>query len=149
MRFEESHAEPVELSGDADLQVHADACEFRAPVVIRGCRVTHLGLYATYFLQGLRLVDCVVEGPVVFQSGGHNRRPIELQDTEFLDTVDFEDSWFMHEVVLRRVQFRKGTNLLGNPGTPVEVQFDRPPVLEDVVGQLDLTTYGRGSRSRS
>lgn len=144
VRYDESHHEPVEISGDAELRFRADCCAFHAPVVLRGCRVEQLDLYATYFHGGLRLEDCVVACPVVFQSGGHNRAPVAFVDVHFLESVDFEDCWFTGELLLRRVVFAKPTNLLGNRGTPVEVTFDHAPVLDEVTGRLDLHTFGRG-----
>ena len=55
---------------------------------------------------------------------------------------------FEAELTLRNVKLHKGTNLLSNIGTPVEVSFQTPPVLQRVEGQLDSNTYKPASSNQ-
>jgi hypothetical protein len=52
----------------------------------------------------------------------------------FKEFVDFEDCCFDGDVVLvlENVKFVKGTNLLGNKDTPVEVSFEKNLVLVNI-----------------
>lgn len=139
--FVDMHDEEVILHNDLALAFVAPFVQFKKPILIKNCNLLNLDLYATYFLQGLSVVNCLVTCPVYWQSGGHNQKKITFANCSFEEFVDFEDCWFVEEIEFENVQFVKGTNLLGNKGTPVEVSFDKGYVLKNVVGPLALNTY--------
>ena len=108
----------IEIEGDDDVRFSASLAQFYCPVRLCRCTITRLDLYATYFLGGLEIEKCRILCEVNWQSGGHNERPVRILDSTFSEFVDLEDCSFESEVVLRNVKFLKGTNLLGNIGTP-------------------------------
>lgn len=134
----------VVVVGDGDVRFSAAFAQFEQPVRIADCTIVQLDLYATYFLAGLKIENCRVLCDIVWQSGGHNKRPIRVVDSEFVGFVDVEDCFFQAEVILCNVKFHGGTNLLGNVGTPVEVSFEQPLHCESVEGPLDTQTYTAG-----
>ena len=133
----------VTIGDDESLSVNASLCQFSAEVEIRNCRVVRFNLFGTYFLAGLRILQCHFDCPVNFQCGGHNTSEILLSDCTFEEFVDFEDCYFDSIVILERIVFRRGTNLLGNKGTPVEVTWSTPPKLVEVQGELECSTFRR------
>ncbi len=141
--FGDTHDEPVTISGDNDLEFVALFCRFSKPVTISNCTVSDLNVYSTSFLSGLCIQNCRIKPQVTFQSGGHNKLPILIADTSFDSFCDFEDCWFMSDVIIRNVIFAKGTNLTGNKGTPVEVSFDGKLIVENVTGPIDVGTFRR------
>jgi hypothetical protein len=61
-----------------------------------------------------------------------------LERTTFGGFVNFFDCWFTGPVVIRRCRFEGGTNLLGNGGQSVAVQFDVPPAIEENLRNLGV-----------
>ena len=116
---------------------------FDEPVTFENCQFVHLDFYATYFLKGLTITDCIVNDRLTFQSGGHNYKElsITITNTRFDSFVDFEDCWFTGPFTLQNVIFAQGTNLLGNQNNPMAVSFDFEPKITDVEGKLDVNTY--------
>lgn len=131
----------VEIDGDADVRLSASFAQFQRPVRLADCTIHRLDLHSAYFLRGLEIKNCRILCDVNWPWGGHNRLPIRIVDTEIIGFLDLEDCLFEAEVIFQDVKLHKGTNLLGNVGTPVEVSFEMPPVLELVEGQLDVNTY--------
>ncbi len=139
----DTHDEPVTISGDDDLEFVAPCCEFAKPVTISDCTISELNAYSTSFLSGLCIQNCRIRRMATFQSGGHNKLPILITDTSFESLCDFEDCWFMSDVIIRNVIFAEGTNLTGNKDTPMEVSFDGKLIIENVTGVIDLDTFRR------
>jgi hypothetical protein len=90
-----------------------------------------------YFIKGLTCRDSEVLSEVLFDSGGHNspETPILFERVKFHQFVDFWDCWFKGPIIFRDVEFMDGTNLLAEKEGNVEFEF--PPVLENVKGTLD------------
>ena len=82
------------------------------------------------------MINCTVHCRVDWFAGGHNNKPILIQDCTFKEFVDVGDCWFHDVVRLERVQFEKGTNLLGDRGSPYQVDFDTEPQIIGVEGIL-------------
>jgi hypothetical protein len=111
------HAEPVEW----------DRCVFKEIEIAAG----------VYFIKGLICRDSEFLSEVLFDSGGHNspETPILFERVKFHQFVDFWDCWFKGPIFFRDVEFAEGTNLLAEKEGYVEFEF--PPVLENVKGTLD------------
>jgi hypothetical protein len=114
---------------------------FTRKIEIKNCRIVNLDIFGMYCLAGFCIRDSVILCQVSWQSGGHNLEPVIFENCEFVEFVDFEDCSFDSRVTLRNVSFTKGTNLFGNKGTPVEVSFASPPLLENVSGILNANTF--------
>lgn len=139
----------VQIEGDGDVRFSACFTQFYAPVRMANCTVKQLDRSSTYFLGGLEIENCTILCDVSWPWGGHNKRPIRIVDSVFGGFLDVEDGAFEAEVILRNVKFCKGTNLLGNVGTPVEVSFEIPPTFDRVEGQLDVDTYKPASATNA
>ncbi len=150
----------IAVSGNLSLHALADGTVVRSPIRIADCHfeglagealrfeagfsienttLGELALTFSYFPGGLEVVDCAVSGPVDFQCGGHNTdgRVFRLERSTFREFVNFFDCWFEAPVLVRGCRFEAGTNLLGNIGAPMQVQFDVAPVTESNTGALD------------
>lgn len=124
---------------------HLDAMllQLEGPVVLRRVHIGRADFYAAYFLQGLLLEECEVEGYLDFQAGGHNKPgfAVRLLGNTFHGFVNFFDCWYEAEMEVTGNDFRQGSNLLGRPhGIPVT--FDVPPMLLDNLGRLDHPDEG-------
>ena len=125
----------------------ASFARFKRHVRFERCSFQYGDFYAAYFLQGLYVSACEFNTGATFQSGGHNAKDcnFEIRDSVFQDFADFEDVWFEGPVIIDNVDFRDGTNLLGNVNTPMQVTYDYPPIIENTQGSLDIDTYDQNS----
>ena len=140
-KFQDCVEDDVTIDGDHNVQFVAAFTLFEKPVRIKNCSIEKLDLLATYFLGGLEITNCRILCDVNWQSGGHNRQPIQIVDSEFLGFLDTEDCIFEAEVSLQTVKIPKGSNLLGNIGTPVEVIFETAPTLDMIEGRINVDTF--------
>ena len=93
----------------------------------------------TYFLGGLIIDNCIFEGYLDMQAGGHNKKAVSITNSTFKNFVNFFDCWYQGEVVIRNNHFQKGTNLLGAHTTSgIRTNFDVQPIIERNKGQLDI-----------
>lgn len=141
--FTEDPAKQLEIANDPNLCFKGSMVAFTEPVIIKNTTIKEMDIYASYFIGGLTLMGCIVESAVKWASGGHNQKPIIFDQCDFHDFVDFEDCTFEAPVQLKNVRFRKGTNLLGNQGTPVEVSFTFPADIHQCQGDLRVSTFDR------
>ncbi|MFW7380271.1 MAG: pentapeptide repeat-containing protein [Oligoflexus sp.] len=132
---------PIEINNDQQLEFLAPMVQFTKSVKIKGSKIKGLDIYANYFAEGFELEDCVIESKVIWTAGGHNLKPILFKNCVFNEFVDFEDCYFEGDVIFENVRFIKGTNLMGNKGTPVEVTFEIDPRLTNVEGDFAMDTY--------
>ena len=120
----------------------ADCAQIFSPVKFENCTFDSVSFHGAYFLGGFVMRNCVVNGRLGFECGGHNDNgEFALVDSRFDKLVDFEDCWFTGPFRIDKVELRDGSNLLGNEGTPVAVTFDVPPTVKSVTGRLDCNTY--------
>ena len=141
--FKNDPAKIISILGDDQLEFESSMIQFSERVEIIQCIVINFDIYASLFIGGLRIENVIVKCPVKWMAGGHNKQPIILKDCVFEEFVDFEDCCFDHEIIFENVQFIKGTNFLGNKGTPVEVSFEFKPKMVDVTGELDINTFNK------
>lgn len=110
---------------------------YERPVSLHASHFVEAVFFAAYFRQGLTIADCVFEGSVDFQAGGHNQPgySVCLLRNTFQGFVNFFDCWYEAEVQVKGNVFRAGTNLLGTPmGIPVS--FEVPPRIAANTGSL-------------
>lgn len=112
--------------------------QFQRPVVLRHLHIGRLDFTFSYFLQGLTVENCTIDGYLDFQAGGHNQPgfPVQLLDNTFHGFVNFFDCWYRGPVQVAGNDFRQGANLLGAPFN-IPVTFDVPPQLTGNLGRLD------------
>jgi hypothetical protein len=120
------------------------ATQFEKPVRLVNCHFLKCQFVFTYFSGGLIIDNCIFDGYLDFQAGGHNKtgKPVIIANNQFADFVNFFDCWYENEVIISNNTFQKGTNLLGRPFN-IPVTFDIAPVIENNKGQLDLNTEGK------
>ena len=113
---------------------------FRGRFVLEDCVIDAAQFTFTYFLGGLQILRCTFRSDLDFQSGGHNSgtAPCRIEDSSFEGFVNFADCWFEGPVQVGGCRFARGTNLLGNKRSPLEVRFDVPPIVAENLGALDL-----------
>lgn len=141
--FEEDVCRTLSFQNDADFCFAARMVQFTELIEIRQCRVKEFDVFGMYCGNGLVIQDCEFDCAVDWESGGHNKSPIIIENCVFNRFVSFEDCYFENEIILKNVVFSQGTNLLGNKNTPVRVGFDKVPVLENVTGELAVNTFDR------
>ena len=117
--------------------------QFHKLVLINNSRINKAILLGTYLFEGLQIQKSTITKEFLFQCGGHNKInfPIQIENTIFKCFADFEDCWFTGKVKLKHVEFQKGSNLLGNKNTPVEVEFERGIDIENVQGDIKINTF--------
>jgi len=98
----------------------------------------------SYFLGGLEIINCCFKNYLDFQSGGHNKthNPVRLENSVFLDFVNFFDCSYDGPFILNGNDFQKGTNILGNKNMPYEVTFKLAPLLKNNKGIINLNGEG-------
>lgn len=124
--------------------VAAHYLRFQQPLVLEQVRIAgRANFQATYFFGGFSASECIFSAAVDFSMGGHNRNgaPFALRDCRFTHFVGFGDCWFEGPVEISGCSFDGGSNLLGNRGLPIEVQFDVQPNLRGSSGQLALNGW--------
>jgi len=117
---------------------------FKEKVLINNCIFKQSDFYASYFLGGLTIDSCTFENNIsLMTSGGHNKSPTKviIRNTLFKGFVDMSDAWFEGPVEISGCNFIKGSNLLGNNDTPVQVKFDYKPSLLNNSGKLDINDF--------
>jgi len=122
--------------------IEAKFCQFNLPIFLEEVEVRlDSSFYACYFVAGLRITNCHFYGSLDFQSGGHNKNGHEfrLERSQFDGFVNFFDCWFEGPVVINQCNYLFGTNLLGNKDQPFEVTFDQEPLIENTIGDLNLS----------
>lgn len=137
----DTQTDVIEISNEQVVNFIAPCVLFESSVSIEDSTIKTLSIYASYFLQGLTLKNCIIESKVNWRSGGHNQEPVKFLNCKFSDFVDFEDCWFISDLVIRDCSFDKGTNLLGNKETPVAVTFEGNVDIENTSGSLAINSY--------
>jgi len=101
--------------------------QYQGPVILRHCHFNRADFAFAYFLQGLLIEDCVFEGYLDFQAGGHNKSgfPVRLLRNTFQGFVNFFDCWYEAEVQIEHNDFQGETNLLSFSVNYME--FNVPP----------------------
>lgn len=135
---------PIDIVDVDNLSFYAPCVHFEQPVQITNCTLTSLDLYAAYFMGGLQMRNCTIQSRVTWEAGGHNTDgPVLFQDCVFQKFLNAEDAWFHGPVILERVQFQNGTNLLCDddkcPRTYCPV-FEVEPIVIGVQGNVSVMT---------
>lgn len=130
----------VDLNG-SDLEAYSVI--FSKPVLIQRCSFRSFTVQGGGFFQGLTVGECHFNESFYFFAGGHNMNGagIQFRNCIFHSFADFGDCWFEGPFEVTECNFRKGTNLLGNIGTPIEVRYDVAPSFSGVHGKLDIDTF--------
>jgi hypothetical protein len=107
---------------------------YERPVVLWQCHFLSADFTYTYFLQGLRLEECVFEKYLDFQAGGHNQPgfSVLLARNVFRGFVNFFDCWYQAEVQIVFNEFRGETNLLNYAKN--YTTFEVPPIIQSNTG---------------
>ena len=137
----ETISSPVAIANCVLDGLDAGFISFQASVALEN--VTVLGdclLHSCFFPAGFSAVHCRFKKGVDLRWGGHNKNGsvFRLEHCEFEEFADFEDDWFEGPVEIRECAFRRGANILGLQGHPLQVTFEVTPVIEFNSGSLDL-----------
>ncbi len=118
-------------------------CSFKESVSIINCKINNASFQAAYFLNGLLIENCEFLKEADFSLGDHvnDKAIFRLENVIFHGFTNFQDYWFRGRVKFANVNFKSGTNLLGNKNTPVEVTFSYEPVFINVVGEMDINDF--------
>lgn len=118
-------------------------CSFKKYVSIINCKIKNASFQAAYFENGLLIKDSEFINSVDFSLGDTVKTgsKFKLENVIFNEYVSFQDYNFQGKVELINIQFKKGTNLFGNKNTPVEIIFKSEPILNNVIGKLDVDDF--------
>ena len=124
--------------------LQAAMTKFNKPVKFFNCKFHLCDFSFSYFLGGLEIINCCFKNYLDFQSGGHNKthNPVRLENSVFLDFVNFFDCSYDGPFILNGNDFQKGTNILGNKNMPYEVTFKLAPLLKNNKGIINLNGEG-------
>ncbi len=139
----DSYNHPLTITRCTLTAFDGTCCMFTQPVVLNEVVVENeASFYGSYFFAGLHIKGSAFSCALSFLAGGHNRDGAEfrLEDSRWAGFVEFFDCWFEGPVRIQGCTFEKGTDLLGNIGQPFEVQFDVRPMIENNIGQMDVST---------
>ena len=100
--------------------------------------VYNLNIHSCWFNKGLEIKNCIIYNAVNFQMGGHNKKPIIMQENIFKSFFNFFDCRFEDVIILKYNVFLEGTNLLGNKGEGFENTFQNGYLIEDNLGDFNL-----------
>jgi hypothetical protein len=117
---------------------------FNKHVLLKNCIFNNADFYASYFLGGLTIDNCTFENGIhLMTSGGHNKplQKVIIKNTMFKGFVDMSDAWFEGPIEISGCIFIKGSNLLGNIDTPIQVKFDYKPTILNNSGKLDINDF--------
>ena len=140
--FHEEYFEPVTIENRKIKTIDFSVAHFYKPVTFDKCTIDKFILFGTTFVEGLEINNCTIAEKFLFQSGGYNKNnfSIKIENTLFRCLADFEDCYFIGEVHIENVKFIKGSNLLGNKNTPVEVGFEQGIIIKNVEGDLKINS---------
>jgi hypothetical protein len=127
-------------------EIHSSSIKFSENVILDSSQIGKCSFSYAYFIKGLSINNCVFDGYLDFEAGGHNKKLVSITNSKFNSFVDFFDTWFQGEVIIRDNHFMGGSNLLGNVGKPYETQFDVPPIIENNFGKMDFDGDGEGDK---
>jgi hypothetical protein len=113
--------------------------QFANPVKFTKTQICKSVFHGAYFLEGLIMDDCIFEFYLDFEVSGHNSpgTSFVINNCVLHGFVNFLDAWFQGDVLVTNNSFKKGTNLLGNKGTPLEASFDFKPTISNNSGRID------------
>lgn len=130
---------PIKLENCEIEELNAYMLKFESKFELINCRVKKFDVYGTYFLNGLKLSKNVFEELISFMHASHgiNGGKIEIEENVFKSFVDLEDSIFYNKVILKRNEFKKGTNILSE--MQLHVTFNDGIEMENNNGNLALS----------
>lgn len=114
---------------------------FDKPVRLINCHFKKCDFTFSYFPGGLMIDRCSFDNYLDFQAGGHTNHPVIISNCIFNGFVNFFDYQYEAAVNISNNEFRKGSNLLGNPNN-ISVIFEVKPVIENNTGKLDCNDEG-------
>ena len=94
-------------------------------------------LYCSTIYEKLVIDNCIFRNAANFFAL-HCLGEVTIKNCIFHEFVDFGDCWFKNKVTIKRNEFKKGTNLLGNLDKPYKVNFDIKPIIQENIGALNL-----------
>ena len=124
-------------------ELQLNYCEFKGNVSIIGCKIKDASFQAAYFIKDLLIKDSEFINDADFSMGDtvNAEGVFRLENVIFNGFVNFQDYSFKGKTIFNNVHFIKGTNLLGNKNTPVEVTFNSEPNLNNVIGLLNINDF--------
>lgn len=130
--------EPNHICNSIIKTIDFDLFEFERNVIIEGCIIDFLHIHSCWFIDGLVLKNCIIKNYVDYQMGGHNEKPILIENNIFNEFMNFFDCQFGDIVEVKNNVFMKGSNLLGNKEEGYHNTFDKGVIEKSNIGKIDL-----------
>ena len=131
--FADCVIDQVELIGVFDIDV---------PIKMERCIINELKIHSCWFNEGIALKNCIINGYIDYQMGGHNKKPILLYQNVFTGFVNFFDCQFDSRVEIVENVFVRGANLFGNLNEGFANTFESELIVSKNIGDLDLDGFG-------
>lgn len=112
--------------------------ELNVNLIIENSIISNLKIHSCWFVNGLSIKNCIIRNFVDYQMGGHNKNPILIEGSVFLEFLNFFDCQFENRIELKNNVFIRGTNLLGNRGEGFANSFLEGWLAESNVGDIDV-----------
>jgi hypothetical protein len=119
----------IDLIGVFKLDVH---------LVLENCIINDMKIHSCWPSNGLLIKNCIVKNYIDYQMGGHNKKPIVIEESIFLGFFNFFDCQFENRIELKNNIFTKGANLLGNKGEGFENSFVEGWHAENNIGDIGV-----------
>lgn len=116
--------------------------ELETELMIENCIIDFFKIHSCWFEEGLLLKNNIFKNYIDYQMGGHNKKPIIIEENIFRNFFNFFDCHFSDILQVKKNIFVNGSNLLGNLDEGYASTFDQLPVLEDNIGKIDLDGLG-------
>ncbi|QBR12179.1 hypothetical protein [Sphingobacterium sp. CZ-2] len=113
--------------------------ELDTEIIIENCVINEFNIHSCWFVKGLTLRCCVVNGYIDYQMGGHNDVSLIFDENIFTDFFNFFDCEFNAPVIFTNNIVLEGTNLLGNIGEGYENRFNAGWNAKNNLGALNLS----------
>ena len=130
----------LKLSSCVIKSIDLIACfELETEIVVENCVIEELNIHSCWFVKGLTMRGCIVNGYIDYQMGGHNDDPMVFDKNIFTDFFNFFDCEFNAQIVFTNNIVMKGANLLGNIGEGFENRFNNGWEAKNNLGPIDLS----------
>lgn len=110
--------------------------ELTTKLIIEGSIITNFHIHSCWFSSGFELKNCIVNNYIDYQMGGHNDKPIFLENNIFKGFVNFFDCQFNEPIYLNNNIFIEGSNLLGNLDEGYKNTFNNGYVASHNIGNI-------------
>ena len=107
--------------------------EYKYEVIVDNCRIKTLGVHSAWFEAGMKLTNCIIENQVQYEMGGHNDKPIIIENNVFHEIFVFFDCWFTGDLQVRNNRFMSGCTLWNTTNI-----FDGGVIVTGNHGKMDI-----------